>query len=72
MFSEKTLESVTGKYWRGNATNKSIGDNITGLGLLPVILREELLQKAFDIPVLIRKIRLLKKEYTCVFPAPVA
>lgn len=42
MFSEKTLESVTGKYWRGNATNKSIGDNITGLGLLPVILREEL------------------------------
>ena len=78
LYEERGISAILNTHYPDHALSLSqkslliMPDGTAAFGASQEILREELLQKAFDIPVLIRKIQLLKKEYTCVFPAPVA
>lgn len=78
LYEDRGISAVLNTHYPDHALSLSqkslliMPDGTAVFGPSEEILKEELLQKAFDIPVLIRKIQLLKREYTCVFPAPVA
>ena len=73
---EKGISAILNTHYPEHAIDISqkalllMPEGSTVFGRAEEILREELLEKAFDVPVLMRKIQLPGREYTCVFPSP--